>query len=246
MATYQRTPDSTWWSPSRWITGAIVAVLVLSWAKRLAFIGVAAIAIWGVMSLAGHGLKGWTPHLWGSGGLPVSAAEQAPLFAKAWAAQDRAGMMRFVAPADEAKLKAWIAANPVPSSVAAIAASDRDAKTISVEKDDTDGAIVKVRISDEAAASNDPQAGGGYTQRQVWTYSGGHWLFSPEAVPSDAAVQQTVASNSANSRSSVAANAAFNPAPQASYARAADKPPSAPVSSNVVIPSTVPPWARTR
>ena len=204
MATLQRTRDSAWWNPSRWITGAIVAVLVMSWAKRLAVIGVAAVVLWGVMSLAGHGLKGWSPHPWGSGGLPVSAAEQAPLFARAWAAQDRVGMMRFVAPADEAKLKAWISANPVPASVADIAASDRNAKTISVEKDDTDGAIVKVRVSDETAASNDPKVGGGYTQRQAWAYSGGHWLFSPEAVPPDA-VQQTVASNSANSRPNVAA-----------------------------------------
>lgn len=246
MATFQRARDSAWWNPSRLITGAIVSLLVMSWAKRLVFIGVAAVAIWVVMSLAGHGLKGWSPHLWGSGGLPVSAAEQAPLFAQAWAAQDRAGMMRFVAPADEAKLKAWIAANPVPSAIADIAPSDRITKTISVKKDDTDGAVVKVRVTDEAAASNDPKAGGGYTQRQVWTYSGGHWLFSPEAVAPDAAVRQAVVSNAANSRSNAPANASFNPAPQPSYPRAADKPPSAPVSRNVVIPSTVPPWARTR
>jgi len=246
MAMLQRTRASSRWNPSGWITGAIVGLMVMSWAKRLVVIGVAVVAVWGAMSLTGHGLKGWSPHLWGSGGLPMSAAERAPMFTQAWAAQDRAGMMRFVAPADEAKLKAWIAANPVPASVASIAASDRDAKTISVEKDDTDGAVVNVRVSDSATASNDPKAGGGYTQRQVWTYSGGHWLFSPEAVAPDAAVRQAVVSNAANSRSNAPANASFNPAPQPSYPRAADKPPSAPVSRNVVIPSTVPPWARTR
>ena len=150
MTTLQRNRASSRWNPSGWISGAIVGLLVMSWAKRLVFVGVAVVAVWSVMSLAGHGLKGWSFHPWGSGGLPVSAAEQAPLFTQAWAAQDRAGMMRFVAPADEAKLKAWIVANPVPSSVAAIAAADRDAKTVSVEKDDTDGAIVKVRVSDGA------------------------------------------------------------------------------------------------
>lgn len=245
METIRRSRAPNWWNPARWITAGIVSFLVMSWSKRLACIALAAVMLFGIASL-GHSFKGWSLPSLSFGRLPPSAAERAPLFTQAWAAQDRARMMEFVAAADEPKLKAWIAANPVPASVANIPALQRKSKTISVQKDDTDGAIIKVRVSDGATSSDDPKAAGVYTQSQIWTFSGGHWFFSPETVPADAAPSQTVASNLPNSRSNVAGNAASNSRWQPSYPRAADMPPPAPVSRNVVIPSNVPPWARGR
>ncbi len=187
-----------------WVTAPLVALLAMSWPKRLACIGGTALALMGAISLASHAFNGWSFHLWGSGRLPMSAAERAPLFTAAWVSHDEKAMKRFVLAADQPKLNAWATANPVPTPVTSIPPTDRTIKTVSVQKDDLDGAILKVRISDESVAGGDSKDGA-FTQHQVWTYSGGNWYFSPETPP--AIAEQKVAigahgphGNSARSR----------------------------------------------
>jgi hypothetical protein len=222
-----------------WLTAPLVALLAMSWPKRLACIGGTAVALMGVVSLAAHAVNGWSFHLWGSGRLPASAAERAPLFTAAWAAHDEKAMKQFVLAADQSKLSGWAAANPVPTPVTSIPPSDRTIKTVSVQKDDLDGAILKVRISDESVAGSDTKEGA-FTQHQLWTYSGGNWYFSPEAPP--AIAEQRVAI-------SPPPRTAIPPAPSRPAPPNADEtetPTRAPASRNVIIPTTVPPWQRVR
>jgi hypothetical protein len=222
-----------------WLTAPLVALLAMSWPKRLACSGGTAVALMGVVSLAAHAVNGWSFHLWGSGRLPASAAERAPLFTAAWAAHDENAMKQFVLVSDQGKLHAWIVANAVPTPVASIPASDRTIKTMSVQRDDSDGAILKVRISDESVSGSDSKEGA-FTQHQLWTYSGGNWYFSPEAPP--AVAEQRVAM-SAPTRTAISP-APSRPAPTNSDET--DTPTRAPVSRNVIIPTTVPPWQRVR
>jgi hypothetical protein len=227
---------------AEWVTGPLVSLLVMSWPRRLACVGGMAVALMGVVALAGHVLNGWSPHLWGSSRLPASAFERAPLFTAAWAAHDELAMKRFVLATDEAKLHAWVAATPVPAPVTAIQPSDRTVKTVSVQRDDTDGAILNIRISDRSAAQNDPAGSGGFTQRQLWSYSGGNWYFSPEA-PAAVPAERMVAINPANRPAAPAANTRSSQ----SDSDDTDRPTRAPTSSgNVIIPTMVPPWARAR
>jgi hypothetical protein len=253
MATRHRNQAVGWWNPSGWISDAIVRFLVMSWRKRL----VCALGIAGAVVLAGHlcgavsfGLR--NP----SKGLPVSVGERARLFGQAWAAQDQSGMMRFVRPPDEAMLRAWTAANPVPAAIADAPRSDRKIKTIFVQRDDADGAVVKVQISDRAVRPHGPEASGGtassgtassgmgatgFVQRQMWSFSGGNWYFSPEASPA-ATAERTAAAYPTSPPMGPLTNS--RPAPVNS--NQTNTPTRAPASSNVVVPTTVPPWARAR
>jgi hypothetical protein len=222
-----------------WVTAPLVGLLAMSWPKRLAYVGGTALALMGVVSLGSHAFNGWSLHFWGSGHLPVAAADRAPLFTAAWAAHDEKGMKQFVLPSDEAKLGPWMSANPVPTPVTSIPPSDRTIKTTSVQKDDSDGAILKVRISDESVAGSDSKEGA-FTQHQLWSYSGGNWYFSPEAPP--AISEQKVAVNAPT-------RTAIPPTPKRPAPTDSDEtetPTRAPASGNVIIPSTVPPWQRVR
>ena len=245
--THPRNQAVAWWNPSGWITGAIVAVLVMNWPKRFTF----ALGVAGMVALTGHfcgaisfGLRNdWKR-------LPVSAPERAPLFTQAWLAHDSAAMMRFVRPADEAKLRAWIAANPVPTDVAELLPAERKIKTVAFQRDDADGAVVRVQISSRSASGTTPtkiggNTAGGFVQRQAWCFSGGNWLFSPD-MASTSAGQPAVGPNPTNTQPFVAANVITSAVPFASTDEDVHRPARPPVSSNVVIPSTVPPWARAR
>jgi hypothetical protein len=167
---------------AEWITVPIVGLLAMSWPRRLASAGGLAIALAAVAALAGHLITGWSPHLWGAGTLPPSASERAPLFTQAWIAHDESAMKRFVLVADEAKLRAWIAATPVPPTVADILPAERQIKTVSAQRDDTDGVVLKVQISTRAAVGDNPKAGGGIVLLQTWCCSGADWFFSPVVV----------------------------------------------------------------
>jgi hypothetical protein len=225
-----------------WIAAPLVSLLAMSWPRRLACVSGTAVALIGVVSLAGHVFNGWSPHLWGAGRLPTSASERAPLFTAAWTSHDELRMKQFVLAADETKLHAWVAATPVPASVAAIQPSDRTIKTISLQKDDMDGAVLEVRISAPSAAGENQQGSGGdFTQRQMWTCSAGNWYFSPEAPPASAAGRKV-----AMNPPSTTARSAVNSQISSVSPDETGTPTRAPTSRNVVIPSTVPPWARVR
>jgi hypothetical protein len=244
MATVARSRATAWWNPANVTSQLIVALLVMSWWKRLCCLAAGAGAIVLIVHLCGSvsfGLRNWR-------GTTESAPERASLFAQAWAAHDQAGMLRFVRPADEAKLQSWLSANPVPAQIADVPAANRDAKTISFLRDDTDGAVVKVRVAvgpaiDKKIANDKGAASDSLVLRMAWSYTGSHWLFSPDGASAVAPPPAGL------SRPLIAPAMAAPPADNSpDWSETPRKPrPSVPgASRNVVIPSTVPPWARAR
>jgi len=242
-------------NPTEWIPRAIVAVLVMSWPRRLVCAGGAAVALWAVGHLYGTMSLG----LWMSPSrLPVNLTERAPLFTEAWLAADQAKMLRFVRPADEPAFRQWLAATAVPPKIAALRPRDRRIKTDSFEKDDQDGAIVAVSVAPRAAAG-DASETGGFVQRQMWTYADGNWCFIPQPPP-DASAEQTVATRAtvvkaplfsvAGTGSGVSGSGAVARAANAADDDSPNSDNEPPVhthrSGNVVVPPSVPPWQRGR
>jgi hypothetical protein len=134
------------------------------------------------VAVAGHLFGGWSIGLWGRG-MPASASARAPLFTKAWLAKDKVAMRQFVRSADEAKLGAWIASTPVPAALAGLPPSDLAIKTVSVHRDDNDGAILDVQISARLSEAASLTATVAVVEYQTWNCSGDKWYFSPERPP---------------------------------------------------------------
>jgi len=249
MATVSTTRTAGRWNPANWVAEAIVALLVMSWWKRICLLAVFAGAIGLAANLFGSLSLGFRTS-WGK--LPASALDRAPLFAKAWMAHDEAAMKRFVRPTDEAKLAQWIAANPVPASLADVPPAARQAKTIFFEKDDMDGAVVKVQVSGktEAAAilasANRAPPADAVVLRMTWAYSGGHWLFAPDSSLAIASAAPAAGFNRPMPAPAAGASETDDSPRYPSAAANARQPAPASASRNVVIPSTVPPWARAR
>lgn len=278
MSTVYRNQRAAAWNPINWIAQGIVALLAMSAWKRFCFL----IALCGMIVLAVH-LFGTLVTGFQSArrALPISAADRAPLLARDWAAGDSPGMMQFVRPADAAKLQAWIVANPVPAAIAALPPANRRFKTISSVKDDADGAVVKVRITSDAASAGAARGGtasagtasvgtasggtasaapaavasSGTVLRLAWTFSAGHWFFTPTgpsatqaAATQPAAAQQAAAYNPrpAPSADRPIASTVYQPAQNEPAPQGSGRTAPVPVSRNVVVPSTVPPWLRTR
>jgi len=166
-----------------WIAGQAASALALSWRGKLCCAGGLAAVVLVVVMATSNIAGGWLPRLWGGARLPASASERAPMFVEAWIQGDQAAMKRFVRLGDEGKLAAWTAATPVPPGVTAIPASERTIKTVSVQRDDADGAVVEIRIASRADAPAGAKSPGGIVLDQTWSYSGGNWLFSPGVAP---------------------------------------------------------------
>jgi hypothetical protein len=238
MATSQRTRPSRRIAPGRrfdeLLTGPIVKFLVMSWPARLAWIGGAGLVV-AILVQAGQSLGGRSSHGGGIGsnGLPISTTERAQLFTEAWASHDTAGMLKFILPADEARLQHWIATVPVPAAVSDVKPAERKIKTISVQTDDADGAVVSVRVSSRTSSASDSRASELLVQQQMWSYASGVWHFVPETPAPDAAKPGAIWSRA-------------NSSGQAAYPTMADAPTARPASRNVVVPTLVPPWSRTR
>jgi hypothetical protein len=239
MATSQRIRPSRRIAPGphydEWITAPIVKFLVLSWPARLAC--VCAVGLSGaVLLLAGRSLAGFSSsgHVSNSG-MSNSAGERAQLFVQAWIEHDASAMTKFVSPADASRLQHWIAATPVPPAVSALPPAGRKIKTIAVEKDDGDGAVVSVRISSLADGGHS-KSKELLVQKQAWNFATGSWQFVPET-PETELPQQPVARSRINLATPTAAigNRDEEESPQ-----------GRPASRNVVVPSNVPPWQRAR
>ncbi len=247
MSTVNRARAPSRFNPANWIADAIVAVLVMSWWKRLCYAGV----LVGVTSLAAHLFGGFAGEGMSWDRLPAPLSERAEIFARCWAAADKPGMTRFIRPADEAKLWRWMAANPPPAKFAGGIPPNFTSKVVSVDKDELDGAAVKVRFAHAAAIAKGSQSHGSSDAvdlQLAWLFTGGHWLFLPDlAAPAATRQASNKAAPSVRLRA-ISENDSVNgdSTRDSITSRDSDRPSQAASSRNVVIPSTVPPWQRSR
>jgi hypothetical protein len=189
-----------------------------------------------MLLLAGRSLAGFSSSGHGSkSGMSNSAGERAQLFAQAWIEHDASAMLKFVSPADSSRLQHWIVATPVPPAVSELPPAGRKIKTIAVEKDDGDGAVVSVRISSLAADSR-AKSKELLVQKQSWNFATGSWQFVPETPETELPKQPVQPSRT---------NLAI-PTAGIGNRDEEESPQGRPVSRNVVIPSNVPPWQRAR
>jgi hypothetical protein len=238
MSTVQHYRAGARRGPASWLADAIVAVLVMSWWKRLC----CAAVLVGVVSLAAHLFGAISVHLgstWHKE--PLSAIDRSLVFVRSWIAGDATGMNRFVRAADQSKLPAWLAANPVPAALAELGPTGCRIKIISAIKDDMDGTVIKVRVSDAAAPAKDLRNSGGLVLPMAWSFTGGHWMFTPDASQQNLPLRSAASTLYAQRPASVAVAQPQDIPELSDGIRSA-----APVARNVVIPAIVPPWQRSR
>ena len=212
------------------ITAPIVALLTMSWAQRAVWIVAAGLCCWsaplGARWLGGVGRES-------AGGASDSALARAPLFTQAWAEQDQEQMLRFVLPANRAKLQDWLSARPVATAVAELQPAERSIKIIHVEPNEPEGVAITLQVNCRPANGKNWD----FVQSQLWLPSAGAWYFAAESPATSEPVGQGPAVNRRGGR----AHDGGLSAP--THPR---DPPPAGGSTNVVIPSTVPPWQRLR
>jgi hypothetical protein len=213
------------------LTSPIVAILAMGWIQRARWILLIAGGGWSVLfgyrALSGSGR-------WSNASASSSVQDRASRFTEAWAERDLDQMARFVLPADRKKFEEWLTARPIAAKVFDFSAAERTVKVVKAAQNEPEGLVLTLKLTCRPSEGPSWEV----TQSQLWIPSAGNWYFAAESPSSTAAVPQVAPAPAGNFEARDDDDPSPPPRPRASPAQYG--------SRNVVIPSTVPPWQRTR